>query len=712
MAPPGPFRTPRQRQRQRQSVWAMLTAFILLAMMGVQLAHAADLQPRAPIANGVELRVLALGDSITYGAGDANYNGYRGPLYARLTARGNTVDMVGRQRSGTFADTAHEGYRGFFISEIGASSSLGRYAAPNIVLMHAGTNDMHKNIDILNAPSRLGDLIELVFETAPDAVIFVAQIIPANNAVKQARINDFNAAVPRVVQGFLDKGKKVVIVRMDRALSVADLHDELHPSVAGYAKMADAWYEAIEAADVDGLITKPGKAMAPPPTPAGPENCRPSPNWYKTGAKALGPQAAYNDGPFKPNWAKRGVIAGGACPRSKVHFFDLDGDGLKDYGCVQPQNGATSVWRNIPDANGRASGEWEALGEIATGRDGRDGTGVMFADLNGDGFDDYIYVADNGEVEGFINLGSRNADGVWRWKGLGRIAGGVGATNETLQLVDLNGDGRADFCIVNQETGEVTGWWNTGISDMPDYHKVGVIATGESFGPDSKVILADLSGNGRADYLMVGLHGKMTGFINRRQEKGVVPRWMMIFDVADGPEGTEQDEVFLVDITGDGKADYLRVNEKNGRTELWENLGTGGKFQVGDGVMLADLNGDGVADYFWVDQDGRGYGYINAGGPLDAWHSVGRIAEGTGNGRSRVHTAVLTSSGRADYVVVEESIGQASWWENLGPDTDYAWQARGVFATGPKNTVETKFGWKFDSRNVRFAEYGPLPLCS
>lgn len=77
---------------------------------------------------------------------------------------------------------------------------------------------------------------------------------------------------------------------------------------------------------------------------------------------------------------KIGIIAEGACPGAQVHFMDLDGDGFRDYACVDPKTGATQVLLSQPDANNRPSGRWTDLGIVATGEDGRDGTGVMFAE--------------------------------------------------------------------------------------------------------------------------------------------------------------------------------------------------------------------------------------------------------------------------------------------------------------------------------------------
>lgn len=155
-------------------------------------------------------------------------------------------------------------------------------------------------------------------------------------------------------------------------------------------------------------------------------------------------------------------------------------------------------------------------------------------------------------------------------------------------LIEFQGDGRDDFLIVSRKTGEVTAWLNTGSDSIPDYHKIGVIATGASQSDGDVVILGDLTGEGRADYMMVGVGGKVNGLINRRQETSMVPRWSQMFNVAAGPDGARSDQVRLVDMTGDGKVDYLLVDEKTGKVTLWENTGTGGKWQPGDGVFLCD----------------------------------------------------------------------------------------------------------------------------
>jgi hypothetical protein len=89
---------------------------------------------------------------------------------------------------------------------------------------------------------------------------------------------------------------------------------------------------------------------------------------------------AVSDGDFNQSWVEVGVIAEGACPGAQVRFMDLNGDKFKDYACVNPKNGSTRVFLSQPDSQNGPSGKCTDLGIIATGEEGRDGTGVMFAE--------------------------------------------------------------------------------------------------------------------------------------------------------------------------------------------------------------------------------------------------------------------------------------------------------------------------------------------
>lgn len=138
------------------------------------------------------------------------------------------------------------------------------------------------------------------------------------------------------------------------------------------------------------------------------------------------------------------------------------------------------------------------MGQVATGVG--DGAGVQFADINGDDKADYLWVAHNGAVTAYLNGGS-GTDG-WIWEPQGEIATGVGALRQDVKFADINGDGLADYLWVNRFDGSVSEWRNGGKQDIWQWSAQGQIATGVGSN-GAAVLFASLSGQGRADYLKV-----------------------------------------------------------------------------------------------------------------------------------------------------------------------------------------------------------------
>jgi len=238
------------------------------ALVGCLIAVAGVAVPVQAAVPSRPIKVMPLGDSITWGEGSPSTSSYRAPLYHRLVGgAGYAVDFVGSQRSGSLPDTDNEGHSGWRIDQIAASVDgwLATYQ-PDVVLLHIGTNDMNQNYQVGTAPQRLGGLIDQILAARPTATVLVAKIVPALDATIQARINAFNAAVPGVVGS---RGTRAGLVDLS-SLAAADLNDTLHPNDAGYARMAVRWYTALEPVLGDGrdwpLLRAPFEPGDPAPT--------------------------------------------------------------------------------------------------------------------------------------------------------------------------------------------------------------------------------------------------------------------------------------------------------------------------------------------------------------------------------------------------------------------------------------------------------------
>jgi len=217
-------------------------------LVPVVLAAVALIVPTAAsgaVVTGRPVRIMPLGDSITWGVGSSTTSSYRLGLWQRLvTGAGLAVDFVGSGQSGALPDTDNEGHSGWRIEQLTASvDGWLASAQPDVVLLHIGTNDMNQNFDVAGAPARLGTLLDRIHADLPSVTVLVAQIVPALDAGVNARINAFNAAVPGVVA----PRSFTRLVDLNNTITGADLADTLHPNDAGYTKMASLWYSALAA---------------------------------------------------------------------------------------------------------------------------------------------------------------------------------------------------------------------------------------------------------------------------------------------------------------------------------------------------------------------------------------------------------------------------------------------------------------------------------
>ncbi|MCU1659328.1 MAG: ricin lectin [Pseudonocardiales bacterium] len=249
--------------------WPLCNVRQFLGILATALLAAAMLTTQAEAAPGTRpVRIMPLGDSITYGVGSSTGSSYRAALWDRLVGQaGYAVDFVGSQRSGALPDTDNEGHSGWRIDQV-ASNVDGWLAAyqPDVVLLHIGTNDMNQNYQPDTAPQRLGALLDQILVDRPAAAVLIAKIVPSSDSTIQSRITAFNAALPSVVA---PRGSRVKLVDLS-VLSSADLADRLHPNDNGYARMAVRWYSALETVLGDGrdwpLLRNGFEAAEPAPT--------------------------------------------------------------------------------------------------------------------------------------------------------------------------------------------------------------------------------------------------------------------------------------------------------------------------------------------------------------------------------------------------------------------------------------------------------------
>ncbi|KAK1526716.1 hypothetical protein CPAR01_13244 [Colletotrichum paranaense] len=757
---------------------------------------------------GTKLRILGVGDSITVGflserdGGDGN--GYRLKLQQDLSK--DEVVFVGTESAGgTMSGGYFAAWSGQTIQYISEHVSSSLEQRPNIILVHAGTNDMNPNLNIAKqgndpsrAASRLGKLIDQIVDACPDAVVLVAMIISTCEEAQQVNTAQYQALIPGIVQSRRAIGKHVLAVDFT-TFPTGSLRDCIHPTNQGYRDFGDYWYDFISQipsdwirqpvgddpdrptlpgidanGGLDGAIPSPSWGINPIQVSSrssvrtaallggsgGERTCKGGPVWRATGmiASGFGKAGGWQ---YRKNWIEAGkvadglkldskfvrIIGSGAGVAESVFLADMNGDGLEDYMIVNPQNGAVKIWWNYGADESWVNG-WKFIdgGQIASGVPHANWATLRFPDINGDGRADYVYIGAGGSLSHWMNTGTAGGqDVVFYFQG--GIATGGTSDISNLVFADVDGDGRDDYLIWDAQAG-LTGFLNqpTRSEGVPLYVNQGqakTIADGitqdpknirladmdglktmfgfiqtpghrpfclslnkgpndddalgwlwspvnngnpiaSGAGPGNTVHFGDINGqvfDGKDDYLVLDPKtGELHAYLNKGPDESKAEKWLWdpVGSIATGLGPGAN--VRFADIDGDGYDDYIFLKSNGGITiyrNVWETnkppsswrplpeADASGIGQRPEEIDFVDINGDGKADYVWTRaRDGAARVWLNNYPNQPTWLEQPEIAGGVGVSGSDVRYAILQNTGRASYVAVDRTNGAIAAWLN------------------------------------------------
>lgn len=162
-----------------------------------------------------------------------------------------------------------EAHPGDTIDQVKAASSNSLNYKPNVVLINAGTNDCHLNVDIPNAGNRMQSLIEKLVgaEGMNSTLIVLSTLLPSGNKAIQRNTPAVNDQYRSLVPEMRCKGLNIVLAEMNSPrgswirypedYTVDGQVDDTHPNDNGYAKMAMAWFMAVQKAALQNIIHPP-----------------------------------------------------------------------------------------------------------------------------------------------------------------------------------------------------------------------------------------------------------------------------------------------------------------------------------------------------------------------------------------------------------------------------------------------------------------------
>ena len=200
------------------------------------------------------IKIMAVGDSITQGV--VGQVSYRVQLDSMLSTAGCTYEWVGGR--GT-SPLLHEGYSGQSVDqfyntsdiESGRINELMTSYAPDVVLLHLGSNDMRKSESIESTIDELEVVLDRIQFHNNDATILMANVIPwwgtaFSNGVENENITEdiqnLGTAIENLIANRSDLNLSLVDVRSSftQPMMTPDL---VHPNRAGESFVADAFFD-------------------------------------------------------------------------------------------------------------------------------------------------------------------------------------------------------------------------------------------------------------------------------------------------------------------------------------------------------------------------------------------------------------------------------------------------------------------------------------
>ncbi|MGB4775868.1 MAG: FG-GAP-like repeat-containing protein [Daejeonella sp.] len=327
---------------------------------------------------------------------------------------------------------------------------------------------------------------------------------------------------------------------------------------------------------------------------------------------------AYSAKPFEVTFTSNGVIdantfapkvdfAVGNLPYG-VTIGDFNGDGKPDLAVTNDNSSSVSVFKNTSTAGVITSASFTAQADLSAGGNAY---GVSIGDLDGDGKPDLVVANNSSEsVSVFKNTTNTGAATITFND---KVDFTVGTRPVEIAISDLNGDGKPDLVVANNNSSSVSVLKNTGTIGSITQNS---FAAHKDFAAGAelyKLAVRDLNSDGKPDMVVTGSGSNTVSVFNNTTNTGAAT--ITFAAKVDFMVETEVQNIAIDDLDGDGKPDLAVAQaetETNGFISILRNTSTLGTitqnsfapkidFIKGKGktplsIAITDLNGDGKPD--------------------------------------------------------------------------------------------------------------------
>jgi hypothetical protein len=203
------------------------------------------------------------------------------------------------------------------------------------------------------------------------------------------------------------------------------------------------------------------------------------------------------------------------------------------------------------------------------------GPHYAWADFNNDGLADFWCIGADSQVSVSVNLGTNPPT----FQPLGQVVPThAGISGDQVRIADIDGDGRADYCVIlsnggvgcSRNGGQGNNYYWQGF-DNANSLRAQVIPPQSYVKTYTGLVFGDLNGDFRSDWMYIGDQGQVNSIINMRGwGAGIKPDWN---DVGMTHAGMHvpgiQGNIKFGRIYGSGRLDYLYLKNETGWYDVY-----------------------------------------------------------------------------------------------------------------------------------------------
>jgi gliding motility-associated-like protein len=289
----------------------------------------------------------------------------------------------------------------------------------------------------------------------------------------------------------------------------------------------------------------------------------------------------------------------GEFPKS-VAIGDLDGDGKPDLAVANANGNTISIYKNIAISGAITTSSFAAKSDFATGTQPYH---IAIADIDGDKKPDLGVVNNNSNTVS-IYLNTSTLGTIATNSFAGKVDFATGNKPMGLVIADLNGDGKADLAVANQDSNTLSIYQNTSTSGSITNGSFATKVDFASAAQPSGLAIGDLTGDGKPDLVLVTANSNTASIFRNASNVGVFSTSSFAAKV-DVQTGTKPVSLAIGDLDGDGKPDLALTNLSGNTISILRNSGvpTITSFspvvgQIGSTVTITgkNFNPDGISN--------------------------------------------------------------------------------------------------------------------